>query len=329
MKKALLLTILTFALAVTLCTSVISPTQAYISNSNWLGQRHYYDPFWNSYYLTVFAEGTDATLTVTVYNDYWWANSLNISAVKIFMDWNQNYTSTECSETNPVVMSYGTSRTFLISFEVPSTAVASNLFQHGWTIYVDEVNATSGPTEVTSHYTWYGYGFVVYSTVQKEAMNLYDEINMLSNYYYYYSFSSIEAQSLWYNGSIHYEMGEDSYESCNFDSAKTHYETALNLMNQAIDNETAYDSDWQEYEDNYSRQMDALYMMQEQAYLKQIETNANATMKTADAAMKEAEATYALAQAAMTQAYAWIVFGIGFVIFAFAAVMWASKRPTP
>lgn len=322
MKKALLLTILTFALAVTLCTSVISPTQAYIYNYNWLGQKHYYDPFWNSYYLTVFPEGTNATLTVTVYNNYGWANSLNISAVKIYMDWNTNYTSTECSETNPVVISYGTSRTFLISFEVPSTAVASNLFQHGWTIYVDQVNATSGPTEVTSHDTWYGSGFVVYSTVQKEAMNLYDEINMLSNYYYYYSFGSIEAQSLWYNGSIHYEIGEDSYESGNFDSAKTHYETALNLMNQAIDTETAYDSDWQDYEDNYSRQMD-------QANLKQIETNANATMKTADAAMKEAEATYALAQAAMTQAYAWIVFGIGFVIFGFAALLWASKRPTP
>jgi len=320
MKNALLLTILTFALAVTLCTSMISPTQAYITNYNWLGQRHNYDPFWNSYSLTVFPEGTDATLTVTVYNDIWWANSLNISAVKIYMDWNQNYTSTECSETNPVVMSYGTSRTFLIRFEVPSTAGASNLFQHGWTIYVDQVNATSGPTEVTSHATWYGSYFVVYSAVQKEAMNLYDEIRMLTSYYW--SFGSVEAQSLWYNGSMHYAMGEDSYISGNFDSAKTHYETALNLMNQAIDTETARDLDLQDYEDNYDRQLD-------QANLNQIETNANATMKIADATMKEAEATYALAQAAMTQAYAWIVFGIGFVIFGFAAVIWASKRPTP
>ena len=329
MKKALLLTILTFALTVTLCTSAINPIQAYINNYNWLGQRHYYDPFWDSYYLTVFQEGTDATLTVTVYNNYGWANSLNISAVKIFMDWNTNYTSTDCSETNPVVMSYGTSRTFFISFEVPSTAVASNLFRHYWTIYVEEVNATSGPTEVTSHDMWYGSGFVVYSTVQKEAMNLYDEIDMLFDYYYYYSFGSVVAQRLWYNGSMHYEMGENSYESGNFDSAKTHYETALNLMNQAIDTETAYDLDWQEYEDDYDRQMDALYMMQEQAYLEQIETLANATMKEADAAMKTADAQFALAQAAMTQAYAWIVFGIGFVVIGFAAVIWASKRPTP
>jgi len=236
------------------------------------------------------------------------------------MDWNQYYTSTECSETNPVVMPYGTSRTFLISFEVPSTAVASNLFRHGWTIYVDQVNATRRPTEVTSLDTLYGSGFVVYSTVQKEAMNLYDEISMLFSYYW--SFGSVEAQSLWYNGSMHYAMGEDSYVSGNFDSAKTHYETALNLMNQAIDTETARDLDLQDYEDNYDRQLD-------QANLNQIETNANATMKTADAAMKEAEATYALAQAAMTQAYAWIVFGIGFVIFGFAALLWASKRPTP
>jgi hypothetical protein len=336
MKRKILLAILVSALAVTLCTSAIRPAKAYINNYQWFGQEHYYDPYWGSYYITVFQENTNATLLVTVYNSYWWASSLNISAVKVYMDWNQNYSSTEVSVDTPFAMPYATYHTFTITFTVPSVSVASNLFRHGWTIYVEEVNATSGPKQVTLHDSWSGTGFTVYSTVQKEAMMLYDEINALFNAYYWGSFGSVEAQNLWNNGTLYYNMGEDNYRSGNFDEAKTQYTTALNLLKQAITTEKIYDQNWQDHNDNYNQQMDTLDMSMQQALIAKYNAEAeaalkeaNASMRSADAEMKTAEAQFALAQAAMTQAYAWIVFGIGFVIFGIAAVVWASKRPSP
>ncbi|MCK4477572.1 hypothetical protein KAU88_03465 [Candidatus Bathyarchaeota archaeon] len=329
MKKAILLTILTSALAATLFTSAISPAQASIIGHNWIGQEHDYDPYSNSHSLTVFPENTIATLTVTVYNPDWYGDpDLNVSSVWIHMDWDENYNSTQCSKASPIVISPQNHYTFTITFTVPYVTVASNLVQHAYTIFVEKVNATSGPQQVSLHATRARSDFVVYSAVQKEAMMLYDEINMTFSYYDYSSFSSVVARSLWYNGSIHYQMGLDSHESSNFDSAKTHYETALDLLNQAIDTETAYDLDWQQFDNNYTRQWKQTDLLEKEANLTIREAIANASMIEADASMKTADAEFALAQAAMTQAYAWIVFGIGFVVFGFAAVIWASKRPS-
>jgi len=327
MKKAILLTILASVLAVTLCTSAIRPAKAWIEDFEWLGrQRHDDDPYWGN--ILVYEEGSNAKLLVQVRNHYLY--DLNVSAVKVFMDWNLNYSSDECSEDTPLVMKSGEYRDFTITFTVPSTSVATNFLRHDYIIYVDEVNATTGPKEVTNFHYWSidWDDIIVCSTIQKEAMVLYDEISMVFSYYDYFSFSSVVARSLWYNGSIHYQMGLDSHESGNFDSAKTRYETALDLLNQAIDTETAYDLDWQQFDNNYTRQWKQTDLLEKEANLTIREAIANASMIEADASMKTADAQFALAQAAMTQAYAWIVFGIGFVIFGFAAVIWASKRPS-
>lgn len=329
MKKSILLAILVSALALMMCTTGIRPASASISTYSWVGQEHDYDPFSGSSSVTVFPENTTARLWVRVYNPS--SPDLNVSAVKVNMDWtNENYSSTDCSEANPVVMSQYSYRTFNVIFTVPSTSVASNLFRHYFTIIVEEVNATSGPQQVSRHATSIGSGFTVYSTVQKEAQMLYDEINILFSYTTTTpTFNSVEAQTLWYNGIMDYEMGEDSHESGNFDSAKTHYEDALDLLNQAIDTETTYDQDSQDYEDAYDRLMDAANLQTQEANATYQEALGNATMMTANATMREADANFALAQASMTQAYAWIVFGIGFAIFGVAAVIWASKRPSP
>jgi len=328
MKKAILPVILISALAVTLCTSAIRPANAWIEDFEWLGRQHHdYDPYWHWSNISVYEEGSNATLLVQVHNNYGY--DLNVSAVKVFMDWNLNYSSDECSEDVPLVIKSGEYHDFTITFTVPSTSVATNFLRHDYIIYVDEVNATTGPKEVTNFHDWSisWDDIIVYSTIQKEVMMLYDEINTVFSYYYS-SFSSVVARSLWYNGSIHYQMGLDSYESSNFDSAKTHYETALGLLNQAIDTETAYDLDWQQFDNNYTRQWKQTDLLEKEANLTIREAIANASMIEADASMKTADAQFALAQAAMTQAYAWIVFGIGFVVFGFAAVIWASKKPS-
>jgi len=318
MKKTILLAILVSALAVMMCTTGIHPASADISGTpSWIGQEHDEDPYNNYGSVTAFPENTEAILMVRVYNSL--SPDLNVSAVKVNMDWtNENYSSPDCSKANPVVLSQYSYRTFTVNFTVPSTSVASNRFKHYYTVIVEEVDAAG---KVSRDDTFLGYGFTVYSTVQKEAQLLYDEIKIL-NKTTTPTFTSVEAQTLWFSGTMYYEMGEDSHKSGNFDSAKTHYEDALDLLNQAIATEATYDQDWQDYSDNYTRQMMA-------AQLREQEANATYLEALGDAAMREADATFALAQASMTQAYAWIVFGIGFAIFGVAAVVWASKRPSP
>jgi hypothetical protein len=343
MRKTMFSTMLLVVLAITLCMATARPAQAYISTYQWFGQVHPYDAYYAISGLTVFPEGTVATLLVTVYNPSG-MRDLNVSAVKVLMDWNVNYTSAECNTTNPAVMRPLTYRTFTITFTVPSTSVASNLFRHGYVIYVEEVNATSGPHMIMLHDSWSGYGFIVYSTVQKEAQQLYDEINLLRDIYGTSpAFSDTTASSLWRDGTAHYEMGVSSYRSGAFGPAKTHYETALGQLNQALSTERTYDSTWQDFEDEYDQdqanvdimQMQAqlsLYQAQTALYEAQAEAaimEANASMTVADAELTRADAQMALAQAAMTQAYAWITFGIGFIVFGFAAVIWAYRRGPP
>jgi hypothetical protein len=316
------------------------PAKAYISTFQWFGQRHSYDPYYDSSWPTVFPEGTIATLMVTVYNPsgMW---DLNVSAVKVLMDWNVNYTSTECNTTNSAVMPPRTYHTFTVTFTVPSTSIASNLFLHGYVIYVEEVNATSGPHTAMLHDSWSGYGFIVYSTGQKEAQQLYDEVNLLFDIYGSNpSFSDTAASALWRDGTAHYEMGVASYRSGDFGTAKTHYETAVGQLNQALSTERTYDATWQDFEDQYDQDQANLDIMQMQAELSLYQAQmalyeaqaeaavmeANASMRIADAELVKADAQMALAQAAMTQAYAWITFGIGFIVFGFAAVVWAYRR---
>ncbi len=325
MKKPIYVGVLVVTLFALLCTSAIRPARAYTYDHDWIGQSHD-DPFWGINDLTVFPEYTTAILTVTVRNTG--ADDLNISTVKVHMDWGTDYSSAECSEANPAVITPSAQyRTFTIALQVPSTSAASNLFRHYYTIYVYEVNATAGPQEVTLHDQDIYSGFVVYSTDQKDAMILRDQILLLddiydgSPWYYPAQMHSIDARSMWENYTIHYELGEYEYSSGLFDEAQAHYASALDLLEQAINTELAYDLDEQLYQDSFDRQMQSLETLWWQANISYTSARANATLRTADA-------TYALAQAAITQAYAWIVFGIGFIVFGLAAVVWAYRKPS-
>lgn len=325
MRKIILPAILVAVLALMLCTTAIHPAKAYINDYKWLGKWQYYDPYWNTYYLTTFAENTNATLMVSVYNNYWWASSLNISAVKVYMDWNQNYSCAECSEADPVAMPYNTYHTFTITFKVPSTTVATNLLQHGYTIYVEEIDAAD---VVSLHSSTSGSGFTVYSTDQADAMLLYGQIGALfDSYGYYPGFDNSQANDLWQSGKQQYYWAESIHSSGDFSSAKTHYGTALTMLNDALSNESVYNADWQTYNDNYDKQYDAAQLQQIEAQTSYYEAQANASISDAEANMKEADADMKLADAGMMTAYAWIMFGLGFIIFGVAGVIWAYRRP--
>jgi len=336
MKKALLLAILGLILTTAIFPSMISPAKATINSRNWVGQYHYYDPYFGSYNVIVFPENSSATLMVEVYNNL--AVPLNVSAVKVFLDWNINYSSTQCSVDNPSVIQPGFYRTFTITFTVPSTSIASNLVKHDYYMYVEHVNATTGPKQVSLHHSlYYTNDFVVYSTIQKDAQKLYDELDTLTTGTP--TFESDEAEMLWNNGTREYAIGESSHKSGDFSNAKVRYETALELLYQALSTETSYQNTWESLDVLLKQaqiaqaQASAAYDEARATYQEAI---ANSSMKQADAAMIQANATMRLADAAMieaeavkTQAIAWIVFGIGFIVFGVAAVVWAYRRPIP
>ena len=340
MKKKIYLMLFTLILGLATPSVVMHPVQAYIYSFQWIGEVHD-DLYWGTT-ITVFPEGTTATLQVKVYNPSS-IKPLNVSAVIVWLDWNQNFSSTECSKDDPFVIEPHQYHTFTISFTVPSVSIASNLIDHAFTIYVKEVNATTGPKEEKLHDYWsISGGFKVYSQVQYEAQLLYEEIQFLTSGIYLY-FESIEAWMLWNNATYKFNFGKQSYMSGDFNNAKTQYEEALDLYYQALSAEEEY----QKKREDLDYLMDQAYLTQAQAeahYLdaqaKYYEALANATKTEAEAAMIEANAAKTEAEAAMKQAdaelilaenariqsIAWILFGLGFLVFGIAAVVWAYKR---
>jgi hypothetical protein len=324
--KRILLAALLCTLAATMFFTSVHPAKADIDSVNWIGEFHSYDVYWSTSNLRAFEEGTTAQLAVRVYNN--WAYNLNVSAVIVYMDWNQNYSSTQASETTPSVMPPYTYRTFLITFTVPSVTVASNLYTHSYTVYVDYVNATGDTNNFD--YWRFSSGFYVYSNDQKECMRLYDESQaMFGTYGTYPGFNTDNASAMWREGYMQYQLAYNAHQHGAFTDAMNYYTDALGKMNTALGIEADYDLAWQNYDDASDRAWDAIYMQEEQAYVLNSEAQANATIMEADAMSTNASARVTLAQAALTQSYAWIVFGIGFIVFGIAAVVWANKRPRP
>lgn len=162
---------------------------------------------------------------VSVYND-WYAN-ITVTAVKVWFDWNVNYTSTE----TPQVVKLNENRNFKINFTVPSTTVASNMIPHSFRIYVEFSYDTS-----KSYWTYSPWeSFAVYSEDQAEARDLYLELEAFR--YMPPVFISSEARTSWLEAQIEFRAGNTDYRRGNFTGAKTHYQTARNLYTQSIDYE--------------------------------------------------------------------------------------------
>ena len=145
------------------------PAGASIGNYNWISStaRNEYDSFYGSY-VTAYEENTSAFLVVSVSNDLY-VVQLNVSAVKVGFDWGVNYSSSECSIDNPFGIASSQAHIFTINFTVPSALFASNLVTHGYTIYVESVNSTTGPKRIVTSWTMNGNAFAVFSTDQAAA----------------------------------------------------------------------------------------------------------------------------------------------------------------
>jgi hypothetical protein len=330
MKKT---TIMAFSLilAALFSTSTISPAQAHIDEWTWLPP-YVIRGLDNMFYQTNvvgYEAGSTATLIIPVTNDLAPPPILmNVSAVKIGFDWNINYSSDEAGAIAPVQLEPGETHVFKISFTVPNTTIASNMWAHTYKIYVEWVDATGA---IIGSWTrnWDekpgtpDYKFAVYSADQSDAVDLYYEYQVLHSNYPPSSFENINAMLLATQAGVEASMGGILYSRGNFAEAKTKIESALDLYYQALEAEGQWGTTYQGAELNASLNEAEAILLGAQAAMKE----ANASQTQADAAMKEAEAAVITANAIINQSYAWMLFGAAAVLFGVAAVIYAIKKP--
>jgi len=233
MKKALVfaLVVLAFGLA---SAMTVRPAFADIKSAEWLGSFHSWDkdPYYNAK-VYGYVENSQATLLVEVENHLTTPPKLmNVSQIIVGFDWNLNYTTTLAT---PAVLKAGETRFLTATVTLPNTTVASNLFLHGYTVYVKHVNSTGGLAgTMTKAYTSERL-FAVYSEDQADARELSEIIDGIS----VARFNSTAASLLWAKADNETDIAETMYKQGDFAGAKTHYSKALNYINQAFITEQA------------------------------------------------------------------------------------------
>jgi hypothetical protein len=206
----------------------------------WMGYAfHGYDSFHGA---TVYAYEYNSTaiLSVNIYNDYVTDKNLNISALKVWMDWGINYTSTMTTTSDPYVIPWHQTRVIPIEFEVPGPNVVSNKAPYGYTIFLEYVNATTGPKKIIgSEEQFAGLDFVVYSNDQVEAQKTMIIVNRMFYTTNPDDFNSTKAKISWIKAENETFAAETSYSQADFGNAKTQYQNALLMINEAFAAEQA------------------------------------------------------------------------------------------
>jgi hypothetical protein len=296
MKKKLLIIIISLLTATLTLTA--TPVHAGISTYSWIAPFYRgYDEFYEAN-VVAYKTGSTAQLLVSVYNQY--GLEINVTDVKVWFDWNRNYSSTE----TPCIMKSHENRNFIINFTVPDTANASNLILHRYIVYVEFLSEL-GPGSWSDS----GQNFAIYSTDQADTCDLSNIYDAYSNNFPYYYFDSAEARSLAIQAVIEATSGEFYYKRGDFATAKTRYETAVDLYDQAITGER----EWARYS--------------QEVELNATKTEAEASLVEANAAQTQADAAMIMANASMNQSYAWFLFGIGFIIISVGVLVYAVKKP--
>jgi len=232
MKKILVFALVVLALGL-VSTITVNLAHANIESTSWLGSFYtwgkddYYDKSVYGY-----EENSRAMLLVEVKNHL--TKLMNVSEIIVGFDWDVNYTTTLAS---PVALKAGETRFFNVTLTVPDTTIASNLFLHGYTVYVKHVNATEGLAgTMTQAYTSDSDRlFAVYSEDQADARELSKIISGISAPTG--GFNSTAANLSWAKAENETEIAGTLYKQGDFADAKTHYGKALNYINQAFDTE--------------------------------------------------------------------------------------------
>lgn len=281
-----------------ICTLILFSTvslqsaNASITNYNWIGTmaRNNYDDFYGAT-ITGYEENTTANLVVNVYNDYF-GLQINVSKVAVGFDWGVNYTSSQCSISNPYAIQPYQSHVFNVAFTVPSVLMASNFVTHSYIIYVEHVNSTTGNKGLASAWTRSDDGFAVFSSDQADARNFKTQLDA-------YPTTSINgipiltatARGLIVQSSVAKTLASSYYSQGDFTNAKKYYGDSLNDLQQAFSNDT----------DEMSS----------------IESSLAGLLKSGGDLL-------------MFQGYAWLLISIGFLLMGIGVLVYLTrKRPEP
>lgn len=133
----------------------VRPVQAYVNQWTWLPP--YVSKVDGSY--VVYKHNSTAQLAVPVYNDVAGAaNGLNVSKVIISFDWGgASSNKTLDLSVSPVMIKWHETYTFTVSFTANATEAVSSVWQHTYTIYVENVNATGAQLPALSR-PWDHFG---------------------------------------------------------------------------------------------------------------------------------------------------------------------------
>ncbi len=290
-KLAFLAALLTSTLILAL---MMGSSGADIKSLSWLGTTYTgTDAFYGApYTIYAYEAGSNATLVISVENLE--GKQINVSAVGVRFDWGGSYNSTDVSINSPIVMDRDGLMTFAVSFTAPSTSVASNRFLHGYKIYVEHVNSTTGPKEIvgtmTKSYTA-DPDFAVYSANQADARELSQVISGIESSVPIepLTFNSTAARLFVYTAKNETSIGNENYRRGNFADAKTHYATALSLYNNA-------------------------YSMEETRGVELEDLNVNLVQAQINNIQAWASMVSSLSTTSMLLGLAIVLFGIGYVI---------------
>jgi tetratricopeptide (TPR) repeat protein len=229
MKRTFVL--VAFALSITLASAfIVSSAIAAVDDRTWIGSTlswgndDYYGKAVNGY-----VEGSVATLWVKVRNDF--GQPINVSEITVGFDWNTNYTNTLATRAR---LGNGEVRYFTLTFMVPNVTVASNVYLHGYTIYVKHVNSTGALVQTMTTGTTHTSNpdFAAYSRDQmdaREKARLNGQLNMPFG-----GFNSTAASILWSQAANETNLAKTFYDLGNFADARAHYAKALGLKNDAF-----------------------------------------------------------------------------------------------
>jgi hypothetical protein len=163
---------------------------------------------------------------------------LNVSRVIISFDWGQNKTLDLSA--NIVQIGGNETEVFKVTFTASATEAVTSEWAHDYTIYVEHVNATSGPTKIVG--TWQRTRaqlsaelFVVYPTDQADAWELKQMITRImgNRPFSNLDFNSTVAKLEVYKAENETSTGDALYQRGDFVGAKAHYNAALILYNSA------------------------------------------------------------------------------------------------
>ena len=276
-----------FLFATLISMLTISPTQAAIGEIIWL------QPYLQKDGQVVYEHDSTVSLLVPVENDVN-SSGLNVSRVIISFDWGQNKTLDLSA--NIAQIGEDETEVFKVTFTASATEVVTSEWAHDYTIYVEHVNATSGPTKIvgTGQRTRAQLSaelFVVYPTDQADAWELKQMISRIQTNrpFSNLDFNSTVAKLTVYKAENETSTGDALYQRGDFVGAKAHYNAALILYN------AAYSA-----EETLGPKLDDLFTREIEARISNYEASASLASS--------------FSTTSMLLGFAVVLFGIGYVI---------------